>query len=106
MLIRGYFLSAIRNTQYDIRDAIVFPAFFAFFNHGLHRFRWLSFSGLEKKIRKFLTNSRGGGNPDDIAVAENLKAEGNTAKAIGGSQIGDVALDKYEEAWEKAVGSW
>ena len=43
MGIRGYFLSAIRNTQYDIRDAILFPAFFGFFNHGLHRFHWLSF---------------------------------------------------------------
>ncbi len=26
--------------------------------------------------------------------------------ASGGSEICDVALDKYEEAWEKAVQSW
>ena len=46
------------------------------------------------------------GNADDIAVAQALKAEGDAAKASGGSQICDVALDKYEEAWEKAVGSY
>jgi len=63
-------------------------------------------SPASKKDFKILDKFAGGSNPDDIAVAENLKAEGNAAKAIGGSQIGDVALDKYEEAWEKAVGSW
>jgi len=26
--------------------------------------------------------------------------------AKGDTEICDVALDKYEEAWEKAVGSW
>jgi hypothetical protein len=46
------------------------------------------------------------GKPDDIAVAERLKAEGDAAKAKGGAAIADVALDKYEEAWEKAVKSW
>lgn len=46
------------------------------------------------------------GKPDDIAVAEALKAEGDAAKALGGTEICDIALDKYEEAWEKAVGSW
>lgn len=47
-----------------------------------------------------------GGKPDDIADAEDLKAEGDAAWARGGSEICDVALDKYEEAWEKAVKSW
>jgi hypothetical protein len=47
-----------------------------------------------------------GGNLDEIAVAEQLKAEGDTAKAKGGTEIADVALDKYEEAWEKATNSW
>ena len=34
------------------------------------------------------------------------QAEGDAAMAKGGTEICDVALDKYEEAWEKAVGSW
>jgi hypothetical protein len=46
------------------------------------------------------------GDPDDIADAIKLRDEGDAAKAKGGSEICDVALDKYEEAWEKAVGSW
>ena len=46
------------------------------------------------------------GNPDDIADAEVLKNAGDEAMAVGGTEICDVALDKYEEAWEKAVGSW
>ncbi|NIP24871.1 MAG: HYR domain-containing protein, partial [Phycisphaerae bacterium] len=46
------------------------------------------------------------GNTDAIADAESLKDEGDAAKAIGGTEICDIALDKYEEAWEKAVGSW
>jgi hypothetical protein len=41
-----------------------------------------------------------------IAEAESLKAEGDVAKSNGGTEISDVALDKYEEAWEKAVESW
>ena len=40
---------------------------------------------------------------DFIEVAESLKAEGDEALAEGGSAICDVALDKYEEAWEKAI---
>ena len=46
------------------------------------------------------------GHAGDIAVAQELKAEGDAAAASGGSEICDVALDKYEEAWEKAVHSW
>ncbi len=47
-----------------------------------------------------------GGDSDEIEVAEELKAEGDDATASGGSEICDKALDKYEEAWEKAVKSW
>ena len=46
------------------------------------------------------------GKPDDIAVANELFAEGETAMQQGGSAICDVALGKFEEAWEKAVKSW
>jgi hypothetical protein len=46
------------------------------------------------------------GKPDEIAKAEELFVQGNEAKALGGGSICDVALDKYEEAWEKAVKSW
>ncbi len=41
-----------------------------------------------------------------IEVAQVLLARGDAAKAQGGAAICDVALDKYEEAWEKAVSSW
>ncbi len=46
------------------------------------------------------------GDPGEIAVALDLKAQGDTATAQGGCAICDEALDKYEEAWEKAVQSW
>ena len=46
------------------------------------------------------------GDPDLIAVAQDLFAEGDAAKAQGGAAICDDALDKYEEAWEKAVQSY
>ena len=46
------------------------------------------------------------GDPDSISNAQDLKAEGDAATAAGGSAICDEALDKYEEAWEKAVKSW
>ncbi len=46
------------------------------------------------------------GDPDLITVAQDLFAEGDAAKAQGRATICDVALDKYEEAWEKAVQSW
>ena len=46
------------------------------------------------------------GDPDLIAVAQDLSAEGDAAMDQGGAAICDVALDKYEEAWEKAVSSW
>ena len=46
------------------------------------------------------------GNPDDIEEAKKLKAEGDEAKVSGGSEICDTALDKYQEAWEKASESW
>ena len=44
------------------------------------------------------------GKPDDIEVAEELKAEGD--EATESDKICDEAIDKYEEAWEKAVKSW
>ena len=46
-----------------------------------------------------------GGDPSEIAVAQDLKAEGDAATAEGDA-ICDVALDKYQGAWEKAVFSW
>lgn len=46
------------------------------------------------------------GDPGEIAVAQNLKAQADAATTQGGSAICDGALDKYEEAWEKAVSSW
>ena len=46
------------------------------------------------------------GDASEIEVAQDLKAEGDAANAQGGSEICDVALDKYEESWEKAVSSW
>ena len=46
-----------------------------------------------------------GGVAGDIALAEQLLADGDTATAAGGSEICDIALDRYEEAWEKAVRS-
>ncbi len=46
------------------------------------------------------------GDSDDIADAQSLKAEGDAAMADGGSELCDVALDKFEESWEKAVKSW
>ncbi len=46
------------------------------------------------------------GDPSEIAVALDLKAQGDAAAAHGGNAICDEALDKYEEAWEKAVSSW
>ena len=45
-----------------------------------------------------------GGEADLISVAEELKAQGDAAKESG--KICDEALDKYEEAWEKAVASY
>ena len=45
-----------------------------------------------------------GGDADLISVAEELKAEGDAALASG--KICDEVLDKYEEAWEKAVDSY
>ena len=44
------------------------------------------------------------GDPSEIDVAEELFAEGESAVASG--MICDVALDKYEGSWEKAVKSW
>ena len=35
-----------------------------------------------------------------------LKNEGDEAMASGLAEICETALDKYEEAWEKAVKSW
>ena len=46
------------------------------------------------------------GDPGEIAVAQELKVEGDAATTAGGNAICDEALDKYEEAWEKAVQSW
>ena len=43
------------------------------------------------------------GKPDDIADAISLKLEGDEMRAQGGTAICDEALDKYGEAWEKAV---
>ena len=47
-----------------------------------------------------------GGDQSEIDVAQALFAEGDQAKFEGGGAICDVALDKYEESWEKASQSW
>ncbi len=48
-----------------------------------------------------------GGNSEEIAVAEELFTEGEAIGIEqGGSAICDVALDKFEEVWEKSVKSW
>ena len=39
-------------------------------------------------------------------MAEQLLAEAVAAAAAGGSMVCDVALDRYEEAWEKAVNNY
>jgi hypothetical protein len=44
--------------------------------------------------------------PQHINVAEDLKGEGDEATAEAGEATCDVALDNYEESWEKAVKSW
>ena len=42
----------------------------------------------------------------EAELVDRVEAEGDAAATSGGSVICDVALDKYEEAWEKAVKSW
>jgi hypothetical protein len=64
---------------------------------------WLKQIGSEVAIKDAKEHN---GNPGDIAVAEELFAEGEAAKEQGASAICDVALDKFEEAWKKAVKSW